>query len=136
MKETCDQLKLEIAERSKLLSLGPELVAEYKKQLIELNAKRTLLIKEREEIFNKLNESRKEQLETSERNVAIRTDITALQQQQDDYEKQYQEKRREIEKQKMRKLRADEESKKIKHEIDEINQVRVEQYFFNKNKKI
>lgn len=123
LKESCDQLEIEIKDRSKLLNIGPDLVADFKKQLNDLNVKKMLLAKERDEIFVKLNDLRKEQTDTIERNQSIKVDIGGLVQQIAEYENQYNDKKLEMDRHKQRKMRADEESKQIKNEINEINQL-------------
>lgn len=45
LKETCDQHKIDLQDRTKLLSSGPELAGEYKKQLAELTARKQQLMK-------------------------------------------------------------------------------------------
>lgn len=76
---------------------------------------------ERDAIFKRLNESRKEQQEASDRNVRLRQDYAAVQKQIDEVIRSFEEKKQEMEVQKMRKSRADDQSKQLKHEIDEIN---------------
>ncbi|KAH7821499.1 putative flagellar associated protein [Monocercomonoides exilis] len=121
LKEATDQLKLDLADRSKLLASGPELSGEYKRTLSELTAKKAQLIKDRDAIFKKLNDSRKDQGEATERNVRLRQDVQGVKKQIEGVERQSDDKRQEIEVQKQRKIRADEEAKRLKHEIDEIN---------------